>query len=289
MRARFVAPGRDRLDKTLAAHTRLSRKRARLLIERGGVWVDGVRRKRASFDVDEGALVEVKGAGAAKKSVGAELEERYRDPWLLVVDKPSGLPCQPTRTGHAQHLYGIVQSSERYAGLHHRLDTPASGLVLLTLDKGVNKAISDGFRTNRIRRTYQVVVVGDPGDEGVWSEPIDGKPALTRFTRLACRDGMSVLQCGLESGRTHQIRRHAAGAGTPIVGDRRHGGAAGRLWPRLALHAVSLRLDHPTTGEGMVVESPIPGDLNELFDRVLGRSAEASDPEASSPEASTFK
>ena len=118
----------------------------------------------------------------------------------------------------------------------------------------------------------------------MWSEPIDGKPATTRFTRVASGEGMSVLRCGLESGRTHQIRRHAAGAGTPVVGDRRHGGAAGRLWPRLALHAVSLRLDHPTTGEGMVVESPIPSDLSELFDRVFGSSAKASASEASASE-----
>lgn len=273
MRARFVAPDSERLDKLLAAHTRLSRKRARLLIERGGVWVDGVLRKRASYDVDSGALVEVKGAGAPKKSLGASLEERFRDPWLLVVDKPSGLPCQPTRTGHAQHLFGIIQAQERYAGLHHRLDTPASGLVLLTLDKGVNKAIAEGFRSNRIHRSYQVVVVGDPGEQGVWSAPIDGKTASTRYRRLAHQGGMSLLECRLDTGRTHQIRRHAADAGTPVVGDRRHGGAAGRLWPRLALHAVTLRLDHPFTGEPLVVTSPIPSDLVELIERFSPVSA----------------
>jgi 23S rRNA pseudouridine1911/1915/1917 synthase len=273
MRARFVAPIPERLDKLLAAHTRLSRKRARLVIERGGVRVDGVIRKRASFDVDSGALVEVKGAGAPPKSVGAGLEERYRDPWLLVVDKPHGLPCQPTRSGHAQHLFGILQAQERYVGLHHRLDTPASGLVLLSLDKGANKAVAEGFRTNQIHRSYQVVVVGDPGLEGVWSEEIDGKKASTRYRRLAHRDGMSVVECGLDTGRTHQIRRHASSAGTPVVGDRRHGGAAGRLWPRLALHAVQLRLAHPMSEEALVVESPIPADLVELFDRVHGRVA----------------
>ena len=84
---------------------------------------------------------------------------------------------------------------------------------------------------------------------------------------------MSVVECGLETGRTHQIRRHAAGAGTPVVGDRRHGGAAGRLWPRLALHAVQLRLSHPMSDDPLVVDSPIPADLVELFDRVHGRLA----------------
>jgi 23S rRNA pseudouridine1911/1915/1917 synthase len=265
MRARFVASTAERLDKLLAAHTRLSRKRARLLIERGGVRVDGVLRRRASFDVDAGALVEVKGAGAPPKSPGAALVERFRDPWLLVVDKPSGLPCQPTRAGHAQHLYGVIQATERYVGLHHRLDTPASGLVLLTLDKGVNKPIADGFRTGSIHRIYRVVVVGDPGESGSWTADIDEQSATTHFRRLSTGGGMSVLECRLETGRTHQIRRHAAGAGTPVVGDRKHGGAAGRIWPRLALHAAALELEHPMSGQTLRVESPIPADLAELF------------------------
>ena len=265
MRARFVAPAPERLDKLLAAHTRLSRKRARLLIERGGVRVDGELRRRASLMVDEGALVEVRGAGAPKKSTGAELVERFRDPWVVVVDKPSGLPCQPTRTGHQQHLFGILQAQEKYVALHHRLDTPASGLVLLSLNKGANKALADGFRTSSIHRAYRVVVVGDPGEQGSWSTELDGKSARTHFRRLASKGGMSVLECTLETGRTHQIRRHAATAGTPVVGDRRHGGAAGRIWPRLALHAAALEFAHPVSEDTVRVESPIPADLTELF------------------------
>lgn len=265
MRARFVVSDPDRLDKLLAAHTRFSRKRARLLIERGGVRVDGVLRKQASFQPDAGALVEVKGAGAPPKSTGAELRECYRDPWILVVDKPSGLPCQPTRSGHQQHLYGILQAQERYVGLHHRLDTPASGLVLLSVKKEANKALSEGFRSGEIHRAYRVVVVGDPGDRGEWTTDIDGKAARTTFRTLHRSGGMAVLECTLDTGRTHQIRRHAATAGTPIVGDRRHGGAAGRIWPRLALHAVALELSHPVTDEPVRVESPVPPDLVELF------------------------
>lgn len=265
MRARFVAPAAGRLDKLLAAHTKLSRKRARLLIERGGVRVDGSLQRRASADVPQGALVEIRGTGAPGKSTGATLVERFRDRWLLVVDKPSGLPSQPTRSGHAQHLYGILQATEAYVGLHHRLDTPASGLVLLTVDRSANKAIAEGFRTGQIHRHYQVVVVGDPGDAGEWTTELDGQAARTRFRRISSAGGMSVLECRLDTGRTHQIRRHAATAGTPVVGDRRHGGAAGRLWPRLALHAAALELAHPITGETLRVDSPLPPDLTGLF------------------------
>lgn len=265
MRARFVVTESDRLDKLLAAESRLSRKRARLLIERGGVRVDGALQRRASFQPGPGALVEVRGAGAPRKSAGAELEERYRDPWVLVIDKPSGLPCQPTKSGHQQHLYGILQAQEAYVGLHHRLDTPASGLVLLAVNKQANKSLADGFRTGAIHRVYRVVVVGDPGEQGSWTGDIDEKPAHTSYRRLYAAGGMSVLECTLGTGRTHQIRRHAASAGTPVVGDRRHGGAAGRIWPRLALHACSLAFVHPITEDAMRVESPLPADLIELF------------------------
>ena len=95
---------------------------------------------------------------------------------------------------------------------------------------------------------------------------MDDKPALTHWRRLGRGDGLALLECTLATGRTHQIRRHAAGAGVPIVGDRRHGSAAGRLWPRLALHAVGLSLSHPKSGEALEVDSPVPADLKELVE-----------------------
>ena len=264
MRAQFIASEPERLDKLVTANSKLSRKRARVVIERGGVRVDGKVQRRASHPVPQGALVEIRGSAPPKKSASAELPERYRDRWLLVVDKPSGLPSQPTRQGHAQHLYGILQGRESYVGLHHRLDTPASGLVMVTLDRSVNKAITDGFREGRIHRRYLAVVVGDPGEAGTWDAPLDDRSATTHWRRLGSGEGLALLECTLETGRTHQIRRHAAGAGVPIVGDRRHGSAAGRLWPRLALHAAGLSLAHPRSGEDLRVDSPVPDDLQEL-------------------------
>jgi len=267
VRARFIASEGERLDKLVSINSKLSRKRARVVIERGGVRVDGKVQKRASHDVPQGALVEIRGSAPPRKSASAELPERFRDRWLLVVDKPSGLPSQPTRQGHAQHLYGMLQGREEYVGLHHRLDTPASGLLLVTVDRSVNKAVSEAFRSGAIHRRYLAVVVGDPGESGTWDAPIANRPAKTHWRRLGSGDGLSLLECSLETGRTHQIRRHAVGAGAPIAGDRRHGGAAGRLWPRLALHAAGLSLTHPKTGEVVTVESPVPADLAELVAR----------------------
>ena len=266
MRHRFTTNADGRLDKIIADHTPLSRKRATKLIEAGSVRVNGKRTKFASHHVTTGARVEIGSAVGSDPNV--VITTRHQDSCVLVVDKPHGLPTQATKEGTRTHLYGILCAQHPYIGLHHRLDTPASGLVLFTLDRRANKAIADAFQTHAIERTYQLMVVGDPGGSGSWTTPIAGKPATTHFKRLATGGGMALLEATLETGRTHQIRVHAAAEGHPIVGDRRHGGAAGKLWNRLALHACSLRLTHPTSGEPLTVSSPTPQDLEGLWSKV---------------------
>ncbi|MEL6344908.1 MAG: RluA family pseudouridine synthase [Myxococcota bacterium] len=267
MRHRFTAPGGGRLDKLIADNTALSRKQAKSVIKRGGVRIDGRKARFESTTVDAGAVVEVR-TNATPATPDLHIPERYREDGLLVVDKPAGLPAQPTRQGNRQHLYGALMARERYVGLHHRLDTPASGLMLFTLDRGLNRAIADAFREGTIHRRYWVVVVGAPDRAGGrWAGAIDGKSAATVWRRAAVGAGMSVLEASLETGRTHQIRRHAADAGLPLIGDRRYGGAAGRAWPRLALHAHQLTFHHPRKDEDVTVDSPLPDDLAPLFAR----------------------
>lgn len=189
---------------------------------------------------------------------------RYNDGIIAVVDKPFGLPTQRARSGGV-NLYDLLRREFGYVGLHHRLDTPASGLLVVALRKNANAGLAQSFREHAVRRRYRAAVLGSPPDAGRWTQSLDSKPAVTHF-RVAVRgDGLCVLQVELETGRTHQIRRHAAGAGLPLLGDRRHGGAAGRLWKRLALHAEHLAFDHPVTGERIEVQSPVPDDLKPLL------------------------
>lgn len=193
--------------------------------------------------------------------------EVFRDRWLLIVDKPSGMPSQPDREGTAD-LYTLLNAQDPYVGLHHRLDRPASGLVLLSLDPEVNAALSEAFRTHTIQRAYAAVLAGDqlaPGDTVTWNAPLDGKPAQSNARILGKGNGMRAALLSPVSGRTHQLRRHAALAAAPIVGDRRHGGEAGTWWPRLALHAARMQLTHPATGEALDVHAPIPDDLAPLW------------------------
>ena len=270
MAQRFRAAAETRLDKAIADATPLSRNRARKLIESGGVLVDGKRAKHASVVVAAGSEIEVRNVPQKQKEE-SPLVERYRDDAILVVEKPAGLPTQATREGGRRHLFAMLQARHRYVGLHHRLDTPASGLVLVTLDPAVNAAVHAGFERHQIQRTYEVAVIGDPG-AGSWTAPIDGESAHTRFRRVATDGRQSLLEVELETGRMHQIRRHAAMAGVPVLGDLRYGGAAKKLWPRLALHARRLALAHPVTGAPLVVESPIPDDLEALWAAISGAS-----------------
>lgn len=201
-----------------------------------------------------------------QRGIPAELPVRYRDRFLLVIDKPSGLASQATKKPSMPHVYGLLSQALPYVALHHRLDVPASGLMLLGLDRCVNATLTEAFRHHRIQRTYDVVVLGDPGPEGEWNANLDGKKAKTFYKRIRHHQGMSQLEVKLQTGRTHQIRRHAVGVGHPVIGDRRHGGAAGRLWPRLALHASKLEFEHPQTGQWIRVESSTPKDLQGLMD-----------------------
>ena len=190
---------------------------------------------------------------------------RHQDPHIVVVEKPYGLPSQGTQDASQDHLFAQVKARFPEAALHHRLDTPASGLVLFTVHPSANKGIAEAFRTRRITRRYLAMVAGDPGPEWTWYSTLDDKIAITHFERLGCEGGMALLEVRIETGRTHQIRRHAAMAGHPILGDRRHGGVAGGLWTRLALHAVSLRVTHPISGQHIRVSSPLPPDLAGLM------------------------
>jgi 23S rRNA-/tRNA-specific pseudouridylate synthase len=188
-----------------------------------------------------------------------DLVERYRDRWLLVVDKPAGLPSQPARGGSD----AVVT---RYPGatLPHRLDAAASGLLMLVLDPSANQGIAESFREHLARRTYLAVADGRV-DDGAWSWPVEGRPARSDARAMGHGEGLSALELTLHTGRKHQLRVHAAMAGHPLAGDRVYGGSAARRWPRLALHAARLSFRHPITAAPIDVSAPLPDDLRPLW------------------------
>ena len=137
-----------------------------------------------------------------QQGIPAELPVRYRDRFVLVVDKPAGLAAQATRNPSDPHVYGLLSEALPYVALHHRLDVPASGLMLLGLDRRINAALTDAFRQHRIQRSYRVVVLGDPGPQGEWNTSLDG-----RTQKHSTSDWITRLnepfRHPLETGRTH--------------------------------------------------------------------------------------
>jgi 23S rRNA-/tRNA-specific pseudouridylate synthase len=182
--------------------------------------------------------------------------EVFRDRWILVVDKPAGLPSQAPKGG-GDNVHDLLRASEPYVALHHRLDAAASGLLLVGLDRSVNAALAEAFRAHAIARTYLAVGCGDARD-GVWDRPVEGQAASTRVEVVGRGGGRSALRLRPETGRKHQLRVHAALAGVPLLGDRAYGGDPAE---RLALHAAELALVHPATGETVTLSSPLPPEL----------------------------
>lgn len=280
-RRRFAVEEADlglRLDQVLARRIDdLSRRRARVLIDMGGVYVDGKRVKVASRKLAVGQVVEAV-IGAALERAGSSRAAApdyavvFEDDDLAVVDKPAGLLAAPTPEGDRGTLADLL--SRRGGGrdpiwVVHRIDLPTSGLLVYAKSERANRALSDLFRDHAAEREYAAAVIGAwPDGLEVIDEPVGGKDAVTRFAVVQRTGEATGLAVTLETGRTHQIRVHCAGAGHPVIGDRRYGergGAAVIDIGRMALHARVLGFPHPVSGEELRFESELPAAMAVFF------------------------
>lgn len=224
----------------------------------------------------------------------------YRDPWIIAVDKPSGLPSQATRDPQRDHLVAAVRrllEAEPEAApirqgapwLHHRLDVETSGALVLAVHPDANAGLTRAFRDRLAQKEYRAVVARPaPGalPPPLLEQPLrkerhrgrdrmvvtrsGGRSARTRVRALAPADGpLLLLELTPETGRMHQLRAHLAHAGFPILGDRLYGDALPRglrsLAPRLMLHALRLTLPHPVTGQDLAVEAPLPPEFESVL------------------------
>jgi tRNA pseudouridine32 synthase/23S rRNA pseudouridine746 synthase len=198
----------------------------------------------------------------------------FIDAEAMVIDKPAGLPVDRPKDGTtalADMVDGLRFGFERPPGIVHRLDRDTSGCLLLARNHGAHRRFSAAFAEHQVRKTYLAVLEGVPAEaEGVIELALSkissaaqgwrmipakkGKPAVTRWTKLAERDGRALVRFEPETGRTHQLRVHAAsGLGMPIVGDPTYG--SGRL--AMLLHAS--RIVVPRNNKPDVdVEAPLP-------------------------------
>jgi 23S rRNA pseudouridine1911/1915/1917 synthase len=244
-----------RLDQAIPAGVPgISRRRARDLIERGSVSVDGVRVRTCGRIVKAGAAIVVE--DGALPVVHGDVDELYRDDDIIVVDKPAGLATEPTRQASLS-----VADTLRKRGLVtaavNRLDVDTSGVLVLA--RGPEGAAVWGrvFADGSVERLYIGLVRGViDDDEGVIDAhlvPPDrsgrsavvpasdrcGKRAVTRWQVIGRGDGATLVALRPETGRTHQLRVHLAYIGHPLVGDHRYGPST--TAPHLGLHARALR------------------------------------------------
>jgi 23S rRNA pseudouridine1911/1915/1917 synthase len=214
----------------------------------------------------------------------------HDDGEVVVIDKPAGMVVHPAaghRSGTLAHaLLGLggawsaVGGAAR-PGIVHRLDRGTTGLMLAARTDVAHRALAAQLADRTLSRTYLAIVRGGlAGEERVLDGPIarhprdrlrmavveGGRPARTRVRPVERRGGHTLVQCDLDTGRTHQIRVHLAAIGHPVAGDDLYGRRRPGDPERPMLHAQRLRFRHPRTGEPMTFETPPPADFTAFWE-----------------------
>jgi 23S rRNA pseudouridine1911/1915/1917 synthase len=273
-----------------------SRSSAALLITTERFTVNGRARKPSyrlkADDVVSGRLPAPQPCGFQPEPIALSI--LHEDADIIVIDKPAGLVIHPApghRSGtlvnallyHCPDLTGI--GAELRPGIVHRLDKDTSGTLVVAKTAAALEHLAGQFKRRTVRKDYLALVYGEmPAASGtvrlpIGRHPVDrkrmstvsrrGRDAETEWRVLRVLCGASLLEVGLRTGRTHQIRVHCAAIGHPILGDPVYGRGRGgeRRGPgRQMLHALRLELDHPRTGERMRFESPLPEDMREVIE-----------------------
>ena len=299
MRATVPADmGGLRLDQVLARlFPQYSRSRLQDWLESGHIRIEGGISGRSSAlsrneKVMGGEVLALEPpklpSAAAPQAQRMPLKIVFEDDALIVIDKPAGLVVhpgagQPDRTlmnallAHAPALAGVPR-----AGIVHRLDKDTTGLLVVAKTVEAQTSLVKQLADRTMGRTYVAVVQGDPQASGTIDAPVGrdmrtrtrmavsnrGKPSRTAYKVLERFGHAALVECRLETGRTHQIRVHFQHIRHPLIGDTvyRRGTRRGVDFPRQALHAAELTLRHPTSGETMTWKSPLPRDLRGLLE-----------------------
>jgi 23S rRNA pseudouridine1911/1915/1917 synthase len=287
-----AALGGLRLDQALARlFPQYSRNRLQAWLKAGHITVDGARlpANRAVAGGERVALRPPRAPqAAAPRAQRMPLRIVFEDDALIVIDKPAGLVVhpgagRPDRTlmnallAHAPALAGVPR-----AGIVHRLDKDTSGLLVVAKTVQAQHELARQLAARTMRRVYLAVVQGDPPASGTIDAPVGrdarartrmavthrGKPARTAYRVLERYGRAALVECRLETGRTHQIRVHFQHIRHPLVGDPtyRRGTRHGIGFPRQALHAVELALVHPASGAALSWKAALPRDMKRLLD-----------------------
>ena len=279
-----------RLDQALARLLPAeSRSRLARLVDDGAVLVDGepgraARRLRGGERIE--VLLKPRPEEVAFRPEAIDLAVVHEDDAVLVVAKPAGLVVHPgsgnwagTMLNALLHRVPALGHLPR-AGIVHRLDKETSGLLVVAKTEAAMQDLVRQLQARTVKRTYLALARGLVTAPGTVDAPIGrhptqrtrmavvpgGKPAVTHYRPKRRFAAHTLLECDLETGRTHQIRVHLASIGHPLEGDPVYGGRGVRRLDRQALHAWKLAFVHPSTGKTVRFEAPPPADFEALLD-----------------------
>ncbi len=300
----MIAPTADgwRLDRALAdAVPTLSRERLKVLIAGGRVEQDGVLTRDPARKVAGGetfAVAVPNPEPAHNEAQDIPLSIAFEDDHVIVIDKPAGLVVHPAAgnldgtlvNALLHHCQGSLSGIGGVArpGIVHRIDKDTSGLMIAAKTDRAHVGLAKQFADHSIDRRYRAIVGGVPREgSGSVDAPLarsphnrkkmaivqGGKRAVTHWRTMQRLQGAALVECRLETGRTHQVRVHMASIGHALLGDPVYGKAAGRVratletlgFRRQALHAARLGFIHPITHDALAFESIMPADMQELF------------------------
>ncbi|HEY4220428.1 MAG TPA: RluA family pseudouridine synthase [Myxococcota bacterium] len=260
----------------------LSRRQTKRLVEDGLVFVDGKRVQVCSRAVRTGGQLLIEDQAPQHDDAPAP-RVLALDADIVVVDKPAGVPTEPTREGSRGTLLASLKDELNARGvqtnfLHavHRLDTHTTGVVMFARNADAAHALGRQLHDGLAERRYLALVAGCPpwlrarldfplaknrGDDGKIRIDENGAAAVTLATVLVPGAALSLVLCAPRTGRTHQLRAHLERAGHPLVGDRLYGGSKRS---HLGLHALSIAVAHPESSLGVRFVAPPPPELLEV-------------------------
>ena len=285
----------ERLDVFLTRmEPELSRAHIQKIVAAGKAEVSG-RARKSNYKLQAGEMVLLTISAAQPVAILPEdipLDVLYEDADIIVVNKPRGMVVHPA-TGvysgtlvnallfHCHDLSGI--NGEIRPGIVHRLDKDTSGVMVAAKNDAAHIDLAEQIRTKTAHRIYNAIVCGNIREEvgiikgDIGRHPTDrkkmaivhehGKPAVTHFRVLERFGDYTLVECRLETGRTHQIRVHMASIGHPVLGDPKYGPrkACPFAIEGQALHSLSLSLTHPVTRERMTFTAPLPEDMANIL------------------------
>lgn len=298
-----------RLDKALVSEMNITRSKAQKYIKEGRVFLNDNLEQKSDYKIHAGDIVEIKSpeeqSNKAKPS-NIPLDIIYEDEDIIIINKQAGLTVHPGAGNHNDTLvnallyhYGNNLSSIAgidKPGIVHRLDRDTTGLMIVAKNDKAHEILSKDIADRKIKRTYKALIWGVPNQQedtiitnidrsradrkrrAVCRKP-KGKAAITHYSLIASWKNISLVECRLETGRTHQIRVHMSHIGNSVVGDQLYGNNSRKIlhnsvgelkeyleiFKRQALHSCRLEFTHPITGQELSFEAPLPEDMDKII------------------------